>query len=214
MEDTTNFWVTNYLSNSLTPMEQANLLRQYWKARDSEQSVVMLVCCFFFLPPAATVLQCLQLSLVIRRCLCSDASYFLGLLSFYGHHVPKSRMRASHYFRFSAEKGHVGSQTNLGVMLANGLGIARNDLEAIYWFHRAAESNHMEAQWWLGKMYIEGRSNLPPQQAQREAFHVRIYSYSSRAFHFIQFGLFFFVSLSGCKWQRREEAFRLNITWE
>lgn len=86
-------------------------------------------------------------------------------------------MRAAQYFRFSAEKGHVGSQTNLAIMLANGLGIPRNDYEAITWFHRAAQNNHLEAQWWLGKMYVEGRSTLAPDQANAEAFHVSIYRF-------------------------------------
>jgi len=59
--------------------------------------------------------------------------------------------------KHSAEQGNVSDQYNLGVMYANGLGVARNEAEAVKWYRKAAERGDADAQNNLGAMYAEGR---------------------------------------------------------
>ncbi len=60
-------------------------------------------------------------------------------------------------FRPLAERGNPAAQFNLGVMYANGQGVARDDAEAARWFHKAAEQGYANAQRNLGVIYILGR---------------------------------------------------------
>jgi hypothetical protein len=56
-----------------------------------------------------------------------------------------------------AEAGDATSQHNLGVMYANGMGVARNDQEAARWYRQAAEQGHASSQFNLGLIYAEGK---------------------------------------------------------
>ena len=60
-------------------------------------------------------------------------------------------------FRFHAEQGDVAAQTNLGILYANGWGVARNDAEAVRWYRKAARQGYANAQTNLGVMYDHGR---------------------------------------------------------
>jgi TPR repeat protein len=53
-------------------------------------------------------------------------------------------------FRPCAEQGHVDAQTNLGVMLREGLGTGKDEVAAIEWFRKAAASGNAKAQSLLG----------------------------------------------------------------
>ena len=55
-----------------------------------------------------------------------------------------------------AEAGDSIDQYNLGVMYANGTGVAENDQEAVKWYRLAAEQGLAEAQYNLGVMYDDG----------------------------------------------------------
>ena len=55
-----------------------------------------------------------------------------------------------------AEQGNAGAQYNLGVMYANGEGVAENDAEAVKWYRLAADQGDAEAQINLGYMYAKG----------------------------------------------------------
>ena len=60
-------------------------------------------------------------------------------------------------FRFHAEQGDGAAQANLGILYANGWGVARNDAEAVRWYRKAARQGYANAQTHLGVMYDHGR---------------------------------------------------------
>ena len=55
-----------------------------------------------------------------------------------------------------AEKGDASAQFDLGVMYANGDGIAKDKTEAVKWYRKAADQGHPTAQSNLGVMYDKG----------------------------------------------------------
>jgi TPR repeat protein len=69
----------------------------------------------------------------------------------------KDYAQAFKLVKATAEQGHVGAQSDLGVMYADGRGVAKNESEAVIWFRRAAEKDHAGAQYNLGMMYEKGR---------------------------------------------------------
>jgi hypothetical protein len=58
--------------------------------------------------------------------------------------------------RKKAEQGDATAQNILGMMYANGQGMARDDAEAVKWWRKAAEQNNMKAQFNLGLFYNRG----------------------------------------------------------
>jgi len=56
-----------------------------------------------------------------------------------------------------AEQGNATAQNNLGVMYANGRGVAKDDRSAVEWFQKAANQGYAAAQANLGEMYADGR---------------------------------------------------------
>ena len=56
-----------------------------------------------------------------------------------------------------AEKGDVEAQYDLGVMYAEGQGVAQNYAEAMKWVKKAAKKGNAEAQYKLGWMYAAGK---------------------------------------------------------
>lgn len=63
---------------------------------------------------------------------------------------------AARLFRPLAEQGHAGAQSFLGVLYANGQGVAQSKEEAALWYGRAAEQGHARAQSNLGVLYARG----------------------------------------------------------
>ncbi len=61
------------------------------------------------------------------------------------------------WYRKAAEQGHAEAQQNLGVMYANGQGVAEDYGEAMKWYLKAAEQGDAHAQSILGFMYSEGQ---------------------------------------------------------
>ena len=59
--------------------------------------------------------------------------------------------------RGRAEKGNAAAQNNLGLMYANGLGVAKDEVEAVKWYRKAADQGDTDAQLNLGVMYANGR---------------------------------------------------------
>ena len=55
-----------------------------------------------------------------------------------------------------AETGYAPDQYTLGVIYAEGDGVAEDDAEAVRWYRLAAEQGHASAQYNLGLMYAEG----------------------------------------------------------
>ncbi|MCL1925930.1 MAG: sel1 repeat family protein [Syntrophorhabdaceae bacterium] len=56
-----------------------------------------------------------------------------------------------------AKKGDVEAQYDLGVMYAEGQGVAQNYAEAMKWVKKAAKKGNAEAQYKLGWMYAAGK---------------------------------------------------------
>ena len=58
--------------------------------------------------------------------------------------------------RKAADQGHAEAQFNLGLMYANGDGVAQNYAEAVKWFRKAADQGLAGAQSSLGNLYDNG----------------------------------------------------------
>lgn len=56
-----------------------------------------------------------------------------------------------------AGRGHAGAQFNLGVALAQGIGVDADMPQAIYWWRQSALAGNTDAQYNLGLVYSEGR---------------------------------------------------------
>ena len=68
----------------------------------------------------------------------------------------KDYLKAIQLWRPLAQAGDAEAQYRLGVMYAEGRGVAPNDAEAALWFERAAEQGEPMAQYNLGASYAEG----------------------------------------------------------
>jgi TPR repeat protein len=76
----------------------------------------------------------------------------------------KDYLKAVQLWRPLAQAGDREAQYRLGVMYAEGKGVAPNDAEAALWFERAAEQGEAMAQYDLGASYVEGagvRKDMP-----------------------------------------------------
>lgn len=56
-----------------------------------------------------------------------------------------------------AERGNASAQFNVGVMYANGEGVARDVAQAANWYKKAADQGEARAQFNLGYMYFSGQ---------------------------------------------------------
>ena len=56
-----------------------------------------------------------------------------------------------------ADQGDATAQYNLGLMYANGTGVAKDEAEAVKWFRKAADQGIARAQHNLGVMYANGQ---------------------------------------------------------
>lgn len=65
---------------------------------------------------------------------------------------------AAREFRPLAEQGDSAAQFNLGLIYANGRGVAKNDIQALIWYSKAAHQIHAQAQANLAFMYATGRA--------------------------------------------------------
>ncbi len=59
-------------------------------------------------------------------------------------------------FRPLADQGFAAAQHNLGIMYAEGHGVAQDYQEAVRWYRLAAVQGHASGQFSLGAMYAEG----------------------------------------------------------
>ena len=65
--------------------------------------------------------------------------------------------KAFSVLRLAAEQGRARSQYKLGVMYANGYGVAQDHAEAVKWFRLSAAQGDLDAQYKLGVMYFNGQ---------------------------------------------------------
>ena len=62
------------------------------------------------------------------------------------------------WYERAAEQEHADAQFRLGILYAEGRGVARrDDAKAVEWYERAAKQGHADAQFRLGILYAEGR---------------------------------------------------------
>ncbi len=73
-----------------------------------------------------------------------------------GAYIKGDFQTAQEEFRPLAEQGDADAQYNLGLMYANGEGVAEDDTQAVYWYRKAAEQGDADAQFNLGFMYANG----------------------------------------------------------
>ena len=69
----------------------------------------------------------------------------------------REQAEATQLYRLAAEQGVAGAQCRLGVMYAEGRGVAQDNTESVRWFRLAAEQGDAEAQAALGLAYAAGR---------------------------------------------------------
>ena len=64
----------------------------------------------------------------------------------------QSDTQAVEWYRKAAAKDYAAAMYNLGVMYANGQGVAQSDAQAIEWYGKAARAGHEKAKNLLRKM--------------------------------------------------------------
>ena len=69
----------------------------------------------------------------------------------------QEQAEAFQLYRLAAEQGVAGAQCRLGVMYAEGQGVAQDDAESVRWFRLAAAQGDAEAQGGLGLACSTGR---------------------------------------------------------
>ncbi|MSU45685.1 MAG: sel1 repeat family protein [Lacunisphaera sp.] len=74
----------------------------------------------------------------------------------YDYDLGKKPTETVEWYRKAAEKGNASAQNNLGIIYANGIGVAQNRTDAEKWYRKAAEQGHYDAQFYLGQMYADG----------------------------------------------------------
>ena len=57
--------------------------------------------------------------------------------------VPQSDVEAARWYRKAADQGGAGAQHNLGLMFAQGRGVAQSHVEAARWYRKAADQGHV-----------------------------------------------------------------------
>ena len=72
----------------------------------------------------------------------------------------QEQAEATQLYRLAAEQGVAGAQSRLGIMYAEGRGVAQDDRESVRWFRLAAEQGDAEAQAGLGLAFGAGRGVL------------------------------------------------------
>lgn len=80
-------------------------------------------------------------------------------------------MIALREFRPLAEKGNANAQLGLGLMYAEGKGVAQDYKEAVNWIRKAAMQGDVDAQYSLGAMYFNGRGLAQDHKEAVNWFH-------------------------------------------
>ena len=84
--------------------------------------------------------------------------FYLGAFYFWGvQYTPQDYAEAATWFQRAASRGHNQSQSKLGNMYLEGVGVPQDYAEAEKWFRRVAEQGMARAQSNLGVMYNNGQ---------------------------------------------------------
>ena len=68
----------------------------------------------------------------------------------------KNYKEAMRWYRIAAEKGHLESQSNVGMFYVAGMGVPKDVAEGVKWLRKAADQGHEVAQRNMGFMYLQG----------------------------------------------------------
>jgi TPR repeat protein len=100
-----------------------------------------------------------------------DPYAIFNLASLYerGDCVEKDPRKAADYYRSAAELGHVPSQSRLGYMYANGIGVPRNRVEAFIWLSLAAQHG-------IGSALVELESIVQAMSAEEKMEGQRVFN--------------------------------------
>jgi TPR repeat protein len=82
---------------------------------------------------------------------------------------PQDLVRATHWYRLAAERGHADAQYNLGFMYLLGEGVSADPVEGLRWLHLAADQAEEAAFRLLADLYRNGHYGVPvdPEEAAR-----------------------------------------------
>ncbi len=69
----------------------------------------------------------------------------------------ESFKEAAKWYRQAAEKGYSGAMVGLGILYAEGAGVAKDAKAALRWYRKAVEKGNADAMLQLGKMYENGQ---------------------------------------------------------
>ncbi len=61
------------------------------------------------------------------------------------------------YAKRASARGNAQASFDLGIMYAQGMGVARDEHVAFNYFHKAARKNHIEAKFYMGLSFAQGR---------------------------------------------------------
>jgi len=84
------------------------------------------------------------------------AQHNLAIIYLFGGPEYGNFKQAVHWLNLAALQGLNESQTSLGTLYAQGLGVKQDYYKAFEWYYRAAEGGAPEAQYNLALMYSEG----------------------------------------------------------
>ena len=87
-----------------------------------------------------------------------------------GRGVQEDKVKATEYYRQSAENGNITAMCNLGYCYYQGIGVEENDEEAVKWFRKAAELGQPRALFLLGECYEEGNGVAADLRRAREYY--------------------------------------------
>jgi TPR repeat protein len=74
-----------------------------------------------------------------------EAPYLHGLMLQSAGGGRRNQEEVARLFRLAAERGHADAQRALGMLYANGEGVARSDPEAAQWLHKSAAQGNDRA---------------------------------------------------------------------
>lgn len=86
-----------------------------------------------------------------------DQIFILACMNLQGKGVPKNQAAAFELFKACANKGHSGSQNNLGFMFEEGIGTKKDLKQAMTWYQKAADYNNANGVCNLANMIEHGR---------------------------------------------------------
>ena len=103
-------------------------------------------------------------SIVLSLCTLAATGTLADFQAGVAAHNRQDYATALREFSSAAGQGDAAAQYNLGLMYAQGQGVAQNKKQAAAWYRKAAAQGHAAAQYNLGLMYNNGEGVAPDKQ--------------------------------------------------